>query len=268
MITEAVAEFNRGNWNEALVLFERAHVLVPSARTLRGLRLAEFEAHRYVSSVSHLSAALDDPRQPLTAEQREATVSVLTRARSYVARVALQLSPERARLQLNGQDVELPASGKLGLDPGSYELSLSAPGHVTRSVHLEARSGDNGVLALALEPTARGEGSLLHDALVYGGLGTAAVALGVGVVTGVMTLSKGATLQGRCDDKLCPVSERSRLDSAHTTATLSNVAFGVTVIAAAVGVVGLVLVPGRAREAQPGVALDLGPGSARLQGQF
>src|SRR5262245_59777470 len=69
-IESALNEYRLGNWEEATALFTQAHALRPSARTLRGMGLSEFENRKYVSALVHCTAALADPRNPLNDEQR------------------------------------------------------------------------------------------------------------------------------------------------------------------------------------------------------
>src|SRR5690349_17885891 len=69
-IESALNEYRLGNWDEATALFVRAHALRPSARTLRGMGLSEFENRKYVLALVHCSAALSDARNPLNTEQR------------------------------------------------------------------------------------------------------------------------------------------------------------------------------------------------------
>ncbi|HET6331831.1 MAG TPA: hypothetical protein VFG30_01395, partial [Polyangiales bacterium] len=58
VIQNAVVEFDAGNWAEARVLFEQAHTLRPSARTLRGMGMASFEIKEYVRAEKELNASL------------------------------------------------------------------------------------------------------------------------------------------------------------------------------------------------------------------
>src|SRR3954452_13107151 len=49
-IAEAVAHFSAAHWSEARALFLRAHEIKPSARTLRGLGVVEFELGHYAEA--------------------------------------------------------------------------------------------------------------------------------------------------------------------------------------------------------------------------
>jgi tetratricopeptide (TPR) repeat protein len=69
-LKDALAEYDANHFEEARVLFRRAHEINPNARTLRGIGMASFELRDYVAAVRTLSAALVETRKPLSAEQR------------------------------------------------------------------------------------------------------------------------------------------------------------------------------------------------------
>ncbi len=92
-------------------------------------------------------------------------------------------------------------------------------------------------------------------ALIYGGFGTAIVGLGVGTVTGILTLSKASDLKQVCSpDGRCPRSSESDLDSSATTGKISTVAFAVGAAGVVFGVAGLLL-----RSQQPAHAVPSAP---------
>jgi tetratricopeptide (TPR) repeat protein len=70
-----------GNWEEALALFRQAHALRPSARTLRGMGVASFEARHYADAIRYLTAAATETARPLTPEQLLAVEQLIPRAR-------------------------------------------------------------------------------------------------------------------------------------------------------------------------------------------
>ena len=140
VIEEALQEFNRGNWEEASALFERAHRINPSARTLRGMGLTAYEARRYVDSIRHLTEALSETRRPLTQAQRDEVTATLDRARRFVAHLRLNVGPSNARITINGRQVQLDSKGEIATDPGLLEVELSAEGYepALRRVRLTA----------------------------------------------------------------------------------------------------------------------------------
>jgi Tetratricopeptide repeat len=140
VIEEALAEYNRGNWEEAAALFERAHRLNPSARTLRGMGLTAYEARRYVDAIRYLADALSETRRPLTQAQRDEVSSTLERARRFVAHLRLNIGPAEAKVTINGRPAEPDAKGDVTTDPGLLDVEISADGYESalRRVRLTA----------------------------------------------------------------------------------------------------------------------------------
>ena len=151
VIEDALQEFNLGNWDEAAVLFERAHGINPSARTRRGMGMAAFEARHYVAAIAHLSAALDETRHPLTTTQRAEVQRTLSRAHDYVARLALALHPRGARVRINGHEVEPDGRGDRLSEPGLLELVVSADGYEPLVRRIQAAAGKRQSLEVKLQ---------------------------------------------------------------------------------------------------------------------
>lgn len=129
-IAQALEEYERGNWDEAYSLFRRSHELSPSARTWRGIGVVAFELRLYVESVFALDAALKDDRKPLTEEQREAAITLIARARMFVATYRVTLRPESARLLVDDSPARF-FEGMLLLDPGEHTLAVESDGQVS-----------------------------------------------------------------------------------------------------------------------------------------
>ena len=151
-IDQAVAEFQAGHWHEARTLFERAHALAPSARTLRGLGIVAFELRHYARSARLLQQALEDTRQPLTQALQAQTRELVQRAIGFVGRYRIALQPPDAMLSVDGAKAQLEPDGSLWLDPGEHTLRARAPGHREAVQELDVRGGEQLELTLALEP--------------------------------------------------------------------------------------------------------------------
>jgi len=129
-----------------------------------------------------------------------------------------------------------------------------------------------------------GERTPLSEGLVYGGFGLAIVGLGVGAVTGAMTLSRASDIEPQCANDICAPAARNDLDRANTLATISNIAFIAGAAGAAAGVVGLLLPrrpaharetaavswdwSGRALRSKERGTLTIGPAGAGIGGSF
>lgn len=149
VIRDALVEFEAGNYGEARVLFEQAHVLKPSARTLRGTGMASFELKEYVRSEQELNAALIDLRQPLSDAQRKEALALLLRLEHYIGKLHVRTDPAKATLTLDGVRV---ASAEFKADLGRHELSAEAPGYRTLTRTVSVEGGKTQVLDLKLTP--------------------------------------------------------------------------------------------------------------------
>lgn len=291
IVTEALKEYELGHWDEAEALFARAHELNPTARTLRGMGLAAFENRRYVLAVGRLQAALADKRNALTAAQRKEVQGVIERASAFISHFVVTLSPQNAEITVNGAPASRNEAGELLLDPGDYEIVATAEGYKSGSTRVTAEGGARGRALIELEPEQTAEApppeaaaaSAFHPSpeparsqpeahgsgarvLMYTGFAVLGAGVIAGSVTGILALTKGSSLKDACPHDACPPAQQSKLDSANTLATVSNISFGVAGAGAVAGVIGFVLqgsdsgseaqASGRAPSIQPVVALD------------
>jgi hypothetical protein len=148
VIKDALIEFDAGNYGEARVLFEQAHSLRPSARTLRGMGMASFELKEYVRSEKELNASLVDLRSPLAEAQRHEVLALLLRLERYIGKLIVHTSPENATVTLDGSTVERETK----VDLGRHELSVQAPGYRPLNRELSIEGGKTQNLELALTP--------------------------------------------------------------------------------------------------------------------
>jgi hypothetical protein len=108
-------------------------------------------------------------------------------------------------------------------------------------------------------------------AIGWTGFAVAAAGVGIGAVTGILTLSDKSSIASRCNGTHCPPSTYGDLSSANTMATVSTVAFAVGAAGAAVGVVAWLLGRQGPPEAPPPVARAtpaVGLGTIGLAGTF
>jgi len=150
-LKEALAEYDANHFEEARILFRRAHEINPNARTLRSIGMASFELRDYVAAVRALSAALVDTRKPLSAEQRNHAQGLLERSRMFVDIYTLKISPADARVLIDGRAPEAEPDGTVLLGFGPHNVEASKPGYVVRTLPLNVRGGERKDLAMTLE---------------------------------------------------------------------------------------------------------------------
>lgn len=265
-ISDAVSEFSAGRWEEARALFLKAHNLSPSARTLRGLGMVEFELRKYTASVKYLTAALSNGVQPLEGDLRESAQELLNRARGFVGTFRVTLSPENAVIRVDGRAVQLEEDGSLILDVGSRNVEVSADGYTTLRRPVEVVGGETKDLELRLqsanaepEPAApagasqasgqadfeadSGTGTSTAPWLLVGGGG--ALVAG-GLVVGGLALGAQSDFRDACPkDETCPDTEdnHSKQDKAENLALVSDILWISGAAVAGAGLFWLILEP-------------------------
>lgn len=148
-ISQAIREYNARNFVEAHALFVRAHALLPSARTLRGMGVVEFELKRYRECILHLQQALDSDVRSLDGQLRERAAVLLSRARTFVARVYLNIEPDSAQVVVDGEPLGTRPD-ELLLRVGDHILEFRAPGHVFERREVQLLGGEQRRLQVTL----------------------------------------------------------------------------------------------------------------------
>jgi len=151
-ISAALEAFNAKRWADAQTMFQRAHQLQPSARTLRGMGLSGFYSADYVTAARAFGEAVQHEDKPLTAAQREQVLALLDQAMARIGRVRVALTPADAQLSVDDAAVDMTSGNLLLLTAGEHALSATREGHgpLTRSVWIAP--GDNLEVELSLEP--------------------------------------------------------------------------------------------------------------------
>lgn len=245
----------------ALRLYEQADAImaVPStgiavARTLRELgRWKEARAK-----------AVDIVRQPPDASEPAAFVKARVEAAQLMAdleqriptlqlKVQLERCQSSARVALDGSPVSAePGAPPLWMDPGDHDVHVVADGCSEVTEHIALRAGDRRVLVLHLAPAhlSSQDGAKAHRStgrtlspVVYIGMAVAGTGVIVGTVSGLLSLSKASDAKSQCQGNICPYAAKSDADAAIDLAHVSDVSFGVGLVGAAVGIIGLLASP-------------------------
>lgn len=246
-------------------------------------------------AAEHLPPA--SPRPFLEAQQtgKERLRALLARVPSILV-VLHGLNPrDLPEVRIDGEPYSLDAGVAKPADPGAHVVAVDVPGHppIERSVVLPDRGG---VVTVELQlagpqaespppaqpeparpppapadvPPARREGSMLPSLVAFG---VGAAGLGVGTVTGILSLSNVSNLRGRCPGNRCAPAQQSEIDSTKTLGVVSTVGFVVGGAGVAAGAVLLLLRPapkevGTAASRAPVVAPWIGACAAGVEGTF
>jgi hypothetical protein len=255
------ARFEAKNYASALEQYRAADEImnVPTTgievgRTLERLgRL--LEAREVLRRVSEFPQRADEPRPFASARQR--ADRLLGDIAPRIPRVTLQVTglPEGTTptISWDGERIDdARIGGYLEANPGEHHVVGTAPGfpEVKRDVRLAEGQALQVVLAFGNAPAAgpvsvaapeRSHAPLPAVAkaskpvLLWASLGVAAAGMAVGSATGVYSLSRTKGAKQHCDGNTCTPEARRDIDGAKTFANISNVAFGVGVVALGVG---------------------------------
>lgn len=244
-IEAALEEYRLQHFTEARSLFARAHALDPSARTLRGLGMVEFELRHYVVADELLEGSLKATTKPLTAAQRSSVNDLLTRTRQFISRyvIAVPASGPEPTVEVDGKLVKLDAEHGFFVESGEHTLRVHAARMVELS--LDAKGGDVQTLNVELAPDAAAASAA--DPSQASGSPAAAPAAHKGHSTlGIVLTSAGAAvLAGSAavgalalvDAHKVTTRDSSQADHAHALGVATDVMISVGVASAITGVV-------------------------------
>lgn len=156
LFQSGLAHLADGDAEEAVTDFEEARQLYPTAPIHFNLGLAYREIGRIrdaIGSFERFLTAVGDEGDPAhSAEARR----YLRTLRAALGRVRLDLAPEGATVAIDGRGI--PRGTTLArLDPGTHQLTVSAPDHRTEEREVEVTPGSDQLVRLTLVPSvARG----------------------------------------------------------------------------------------------------------------
>jgi PEGA domain len=292
---EGKALLKAGNHAAGCAKFAASLAVSPAASTMINIARCHEQEGKLATAWADYTEALrlngDTAGAQRRKELEELARQEIRALEPRLPRLRIGLAHPPPGVQVRSDDKVLPAAAlgdALPEDPGPHVVRVGAPGYreETRSVTLA--EGKTTVVELELEraavqaaevqPKARGWSRPTGIALVAVG----AVGLGVGAVTGVLSLNKVSALRSGCPGyPHCPADDtigQADLRSAKTLGNVSTAGFIAGGVLAATGVVLLVIGPGDQRKPEsPGdrasslagsVRFSLGPGRFDLNGRF
>ena len=227
-----------------------------------------FEVGRSQADLGLLVEAHETLLEVMRLQEKPGEPQAFREARGYAKVLDQQLVPRIPQLRIsvsgapsptvNVDGTDLPEGALLvpyKVDPGHHVVSAKSGAATGRTetdvgegevkdvwVTLQAAPASAPVAPPPLAPvvpnSAEPEATPAHRGfgpLAWAGFGVAVLGVGVGAVTGVMTLSDKSSIASQCNGSLCPPSTYDKMDSANMLATVSTVAFAVGGAGAAVG---------------------------------
>jgi hypothetical protein len=267
MMDAGHAQRDAGDHKAALALFDGADAIMHVPTT--GLEVAReymalgqlVEARDAIQRVIRSPKGEDEPDVFREARNKAAALDDELAKRIPAVRIIASGAPEDAPMQVmvDGQPVPVAALiAPFRVNPGHHVVVATVASTDVRQ-EVDVTEGQTVSVTLAFpssppaaeadassssEPRAEGGGaSSAVPWLRWGGVGLAAAGIGVGAVTGAMSLSSTSSAKGLCVNNNCPPASWSDIDSAHTTATVSTVAFCAAGVGAALVVISLFIDP-------------------------
>ncbi|AKT43112.1 hypothetical protein [Chondromyces crocatus] len=241
--------FEAGDYEGAIGQFQQAeenfhaptHWLLIARSQAKLGRLLEAEKSYKLVLVDELDRSAP---KAFTAAQDSAREE-LASLRSRIPEVSVDVLgiPEGATAEvfLDGTRLDAgPRGSRARVDPGSHQVRVTAPTMAPVERDIEVAEGADQRVLVELQP-ARYSAGVIPGAIA---IGLGAVGLGLGTVTGAMSLSRVGDLDQSCPSKRCSPAEKSIADEARTLGTVSTIGFVAGGVLAAAGVTLLVLRPG------------------------
>lgn len=301
LMDDGDAKRDKNDFKAALKSYEAADAIMHVPTT--GLEVARaqaqlgqlLEAHETLGRVTRLPPKPGEPA-PFTAARKTAEALTAEIGARIPSVTVLVTNPEPGQATVVVFDGEIvpPAasSAPRKVNPGRHSV-VARSGSLEKKQDFDVAERESKTVTIDLKPPkppptvpAEGEApvetsspSSLPKILIFGGFGLGLVGVGVGSVTGLMSISKVNDVKPQCPNNVCSRAQSGDLDSAKTLGTISTIAFIAGGVGIGAGIVGLVLQgkqsstestppPGTSASAKLTVRPDVGPTWLGLHGSF
>jgi tetratricopeptide (TPR) repeat protein len=273
---QATKLYKDGDFDAALVQFERAYQLKPNYKVLYNIGQTYFQLREYVEARDAMQRYVKDGGDQIDAERLAAVNKDLADLERRLAKVTLTVNVAGATVLVDGKKVGLtPLSEPIVVSEGQRAISVEAPNRGVLQRQIRVAGGDQQALTLTFEDAPRTVIVKTVPQDVKTGLGAGfwataigAVALGAGAgITGYFAFQ--AQDDNRRQRKEFGVTPSQLDDSnkrAKTLALTTDILSGAALVCAGVATVILVTTPSHSHSASLG--LNVGLGSAALSGRF
>ena len=295
LMDDGDAKRDKGDFKAALKSYEAADAIMHVPTT--GLEVARaqaqlgllLEARETLGRVMRLPPKPGEPAPFTAARKTSESLSAEIGARiPSVTVLTINGDPTQPTVVSFDGEVIPPAAAQAPrkVNPGRHTV-VARSGGLEKKQDIDVAERESKTVTIDLkplpveppkaEPAAPPGPSLLPKVLVFGGFGLAAVGLGVGAVTGLMSISQVSDVKKDCTGDVCPTRLQGDIDSAKSLGTISTIAFIAGGVGVGAGVLGLVLKGRQTSEASPPppatvkaftIRPDVGPTWAGLHGTF
>ena len=137
---------------EALDVFQRAHAVAPSPRTLGQMGLVEASLQRWADAETHVTASLATPQDPWVRKNRGFLDQALATAKGHMGELEI-IGPAGTAISIDGKPVgSLPAIPVIRRAEGQVTVAASSAGFQDFTKTASIVSGARTSLAIVLDP--------------------------------------------------------------------------------------------------------------------
>ncbi|MEP7051012.1 MAG: PEGA domain-containing protein [Pseudomonadota bacterium] len=274
---QATKLYKDGDFDAALVQFERAYELKPNYRVLYNIGQTYFQLRQYVEARDSMTRYLKEGGDQIDSERRAAVNKDLADLQRRLATLKINVNATGAAVLVDGKNVGVtPLAEPILVSEGQRTISVEAPGRGVLQRQVRVAGGDQQVLALTFQDAPRtiviktAPASDTRPRLEAGFWTSASFAVALGAAAGATGyFAFKAQDDNRNQRKEFGVTPGDLSDSdkrAKNLALTTDILAGGALVCASIATIILVTSPSHPRSAQLG--LDLGLGTARLRGQF
>jgi hypothetical protein len=152
LITRGLELRRQSKPEQALELFQRAHALAPSPRTVGQMGLVETSLEHWLDAEAHLTAALATPDDAWVRKNRTYLDQALAVCRAHVGELAIT-GPSGTDVAVDGKPVgKLPVAAPVKLEAGNVLVTATSAGFKGFSKTVTIAGGAQVALAIVLDP--------------------------------------------------------------------------------------------------------------------
>lgn len=271
--------YKDGDFDAALVQFERAYAIKSNFKVLYNIAQCHFELHQYVEARDALSRYVKDGEGNIELERRAQVQADLGELQKRIAHVVLSVNVSGATVYVDGKKAGVtPLDSPIDVNEGQRTISVEARDQGAKQRVVRLAGGEEQVVTLDFDESKKSAGGGGSNA--PGSAPGAAHGLGAGFwVTGIGALALGAgagvtgylALQAESDrkDKLTrPGVTGPELDDqaskAKTFALTTDILAGSALVFAGIATVLLITQDSGGQQ----VGVGVGPGNVSVRGTF
>ncbi len=273
--------YKDGDFDAALVQFERAYAVRPNFKVLYNIAQCDFELHQYVEARDALTHYLKDGEGLLDAERKTTVENDLAELQRRIAHITLNVNVTGATVFVDGKKAGItPLGVALDVNEGQRTIAVETADRGTKQRIVRVAGGEDQTVTLEFATTDPTRSRTVVSPKTEAAPRAASNGLGAGFwVTGGLAVALGAgagatgylALKAQADhDKDLErfgVSSSKLDDSrqkAKTFALTTDILAGSAVVCASIAVVLLLTHDSGGNS----VSLGVGPGNVSLRGNF